>query len=317
MINVLLLTAGIFALLYGANWLVDGASSFARRMNVSDMVIGLTIVAFGTSAPELVVNLVASLRHNSDIALGNVVGSNIFNILAILGVCALIRPVEVKSATARIEIPLGILAALTVLVMAGDSFFDEGSHSVISRIDGMVLMLFFLVFLFYNAYLVMNYKEKRRIKTRDYSLFKSVVMIVAGLLLLAGGGRAIVVSASEIARMIGITEKVIALTIVSAGTSLPELAASVVAIKKKNHDIAIGNVVGSNIFNTFLILGLSAVIYPVSLTEGLQIDLFVNILASLLLLVFVFTGRGRKLDRWEGAIFIFIYAAFITALLLM
>ncbi|MDX9930363.1 MAG: calcium/sodium antiporter [Bacteroidales bacterium] len=317
MINVLLLAAGFAALIYGANILVDSASSLARRLNVPDMVIGLTIVAFGTSSPELVVNLFASLRHNSDMALGNVIGSNIFNILAILGISAVIRPLEVRNTTTWIEIPLSLLAALAVYFMAGDVLFDRADGNLISRVDGIILLLFFMVFMAYNVAVIKGNREEQKIEIRDYTVTKSVLLIIAGLVLLAVGGRMIVVSATDIARMIGISEKVIALTIVSVGTSLPELATSVVAARKKNLDIAIGNVVGSNIFNLFFILGISAVIYPVSIPGGLQLDLYFNILASLLLFIFVFTGRGRRLERWEGAIFLLLYTGFVTGLIIM
>ncbi|MBE0676168.1 MAG: calcium/sodium antiporter [Bacteroidales bacterium] len=317
MLNVLLLAGGFVALIYGAGMLVDGASALAKRFNVPDIVIGLTIVAFGTSAPELVVNLFSSINHNSDLALGNVIGSNIFNVLAILGISALIRPLTVKTATTWIEIPLSLLAAVVVFVMAADILLDGGDQAFISRVDGIILLLFFGVFMAYNVQTIKNSSSGDVVDTHSFSTGKSVLFIVVGLLLLVAGGRMIVYSATNFARLIGLSEKIIALTIVSVGTSLPELATSIVAARKNNLDIAIGNVVGSNIFNIFFILGLSSVIYPVSLRGEVPVDIYVNILASLLLFVFIFTGKGRKLERWEGIVFILLYAGFVAGLVIL
>jgi cation:H+ antiporter len=315
MLESLLLIAGFIALIFGANILVDSASSLAQKLNVPNIVIGLTIVAFGTSSPELVVNLFASINHNSDMALGNVVGSNIFNVLAILGLAAIIRPLVVKSTTTWIEIPLSLLSAVVVFVMASDVLFDNASASVISRADGIILLLFFAIFLSYNIVVMKNGNAGDDLTSKSYSVNKSVLLIIAGLILLAVGGRLIVFSATNIARMIGLSEKIIALTIVSVGTSLPELATSVIAARKNNLDIAIGNVVGSNIFNVFFVLGISAVIHPVQISGGVQLDLYVNILSSLLLFAFVFTGRGRKLERWEGGIFLILYVTFVSVII--
>jgi cation:H+ antiporter len=317
MLEVLLLIAGFISLIYGANILVDSASSLAKKLNVPNMVIGLTIVAFGTSSPELVVNLIASVNHNSDMALGNVIGSNIFNVLAILGLAALIRPLVVKNTTTWIEIPLSLLAAVVVFVMAGDVLFDGAGASTISRADGIILLLFFAIFLAYNIAVMKSGSSETDIPTKNYPVNKSVMFIVIGLVLLAAGGRMIVYSATNIALLLGLSERIIALTIVSVGTSLPELATSVIAARKNNLDIAIGNVVGSNIFNIFFVLGISAVINPVPIGQGVNLDLYVNIGASLLLFAFVFTGRGRKLERWEGGIFILLYLVFVSALIAM
>lgn len=318
MLNVILLIVGFVALVYGADKLVDGASALAKKLDVPNIVIGLTIVAFGTSAPELVVNLFASINHSSDMALGNVIGSNIFNVLFILGVSALIRPLAVKSATTWIEIPLSLLAAVVVFLMASDIALDNASVSVISRIDGIILLLFFVIFLSYNAGVIKNNKNiSDEIGTKEYTKLKSILLITLGLILLVAGGRAIVYSAVKIAGLIGLSEKIIALTIVSVGTSLPELATSIVAARRGQLDIAIGNVVGSNIFNIFFILGISSVIYPVEIRQEIPLDIYVNILAGLLLFVFIFTGKGRKLSRWEGGVFILLYVLFVSALLLM
>ncbi|HQU58089.1 MAG: calcium/sodium antiporter [Phaeodactylibacter sp.] len=316
MLNFLLLTIGFVFLIYGANKLVDAASDLARRLNVPNLVIGLTIVAFGTSAPELSVNLIAAARHSTDIALGNVIGSNILNILLILGISALFAPLSVKSSTTWIEIPLAFLSALVVLAMAADPWLDQAGQDVISRSDGIILLFFFTIFLVYNFQLARRGgNEEESMETKLYTTPKAVLYILFGLALLLVGGRLIVDNAVALARLAGWPERIIGLTVVSIGTSLPELATSIVAARKRNTDLAIGNIVGSNIFNVFLILGLSSVIYPIPVAEGAIFDILVNILASALLFVFIFTGKGRRLDRSEGILFLLIYFAYLVWLI--
>jgi cation:H+ antiporter len=314
---LLLLIAGFVPLIIGANLLVDNASSLAKRLNIPTIVIGLTIVGFGTSAPELVVNLFASFEKNSDLALGNIVGSNIFNILGILGISAIVYPLAVKKNTTWIEIPLCLLSAVIIIVLANDMLIDKMNYSTISRIDGCILLLFFIIFLSYNITLLKSEQYTDEIIVKDKPVAKSVFFILAGLVLLVAGGRIIVVSAVEVASAIGLSQRVIALTIVSIGTSLPELATSVIAARKKNSDIAIGNIVGSNIFNVFFILGISAVIHPVSLQPFSNIDMIVNIFASLLLFIFIFTGKGRRIGIREGAFFLLIYIMYIGFLIIV
>ena len=313
---LLLLIAGFVPLIIGANLLVDNASSLAKRLNIPSMVIGLTIVGFGTSAPELVVNLISSFEKNSDLALGNIIGSNIFNILGILGISAIVYPLIIKKNTTWIEIPLCLLSALTVILLANDKIIDKMNYSVISRIDGYILLLFFIIFLSYNITLLKSEQYNEEILVKNNPVHKSVLLILLGLILLIAGGRIIVISAVEVASAIGLSQRVIALTIVSIGTSLPELATSVIAARKKYSDIAIGNIVGSNIFNVFFILGVSAVIHPVSLQPLSNIDMSLNILASLLLFIFIFTGKGRRIGMKEGAFFVLIYLAYIGFLII-
>ena len=313
---LLLLIAGFVPLIIGANLLVDNASSLAKRLNIPSMVIGLTIVGFGTSAPELVVNLISSFEKNSDLALGNIIGSNIFNILGILGISAIVYPLVIKKNTTWIEIPLCLLSALTVILLANDKIIDKMNYSVISRIDGYILLLFFIIFLSYNITLLKSEQYNEEILVKNNPVHKSVLLILLGLILLIAGGRIIVISAVEVASAIGLSQRVIALTIVSIGTSLPELATSVIAARKKYSDIAIGNIVGSNIFNVFFILGVSAVIHPVSLQPLSNIDMSLNILASLLLFIFIFTGKGRRIGMKEGAFFVLIYLAYIGFLII-
>lgn len=316
MLYFLLLLSGFFLLIYGANVLVDSASALAKRYNIPNIVIGLTIVAFGTSAPELVVNVFSAVEGNTSLALGNVIGSNIFNVAGILGISAIIYPLTVKSNTTWIEVPLAFLAALLVIIIANDGLIDRSPESIISRTDGIILLLFFIIFLAYNFQLTRKGDFSEEIQVKNMKAGKAVLLIVAGIALLVAGGRMIVYSAVELATLWGMPERIIGLTIVSVGTSLPELATSVVAARKKNTDIAVGNIVGSNIFNIFFILGLTAVIEPVRFQAAAQVDLILNLVLGLLLFVFIFTGKGRRLERWEGIIFIGIYLGYIALLIL-
>ncbi|RDV17239.1 sodium:calcium antiporter [Pontibacter diazotrophicus] len=315
MINILLLLAGFIALIYGATKLVDAASSLASRMGVPNIVIGLTIVAFGTSAPELVVNLIASINNSTEMVLGNVLGSNIFNVLGILGISALIYPLSVKTNTTWLEIPLSFLAAVTVLVVASDVYLDGAASNFISRTEGIILLLFFSVFLVYNLTVARNSPEEEETQTENYSYLKAILFIALGLVGLIVGGRLIVTSAVSIAQTFGLSERIIGLTIVSIGTSLPELATSVVAVRKRNVDIAIGNVVGSNIFNIFLILGVSTIVNPLEVNSASFPDIAVNLASSLLLFIFVFTGKGRQVARWEGGVLLVLYVSYLILLI--
>jgi len=310
---------GFLPLVKGADFLVDGGSALAKRLNVPTLVIGLTIVAFGTSMPELIVNLFASASGNADIAIGNIVGSNIFNVLAILGVSALVKPLTVKSSTTWVEIPMTLLAAVVVAVLANDMLWGGSSigQSVLSRGDGIIFLLFFAVFMAYIISLSIKGEFDEGLEIRDWGTTKSVVFVIIGLALLVLGGKIIVESAVQAARTFGVTERVIGLTIVSIGTSLPELATSVVAARKGNTDIAVGNIVGSNIFNVFFILGISAVINPIPMNPASNFDIVINIATTLLLMFFVFFPKGRSISRLEGSIFVACYAAYTAVLLLV
>lgn len=312
MLSVIIMILGIVALVYGANFLVDGASCIAKRFNIPNLVIGLTIVAFGTSAPELVVNTIASIKGYSAITMGNVIGSNLINILIILGVTSIIYPLAVSKTTAYVEIPLSILAALTVLIMANDTFLD-GFKNVIGRGDGIILLLFFLMFLAYNFYLTLNAKENDEMVIKNYSMGVAIMAFLGGLILLIVGGKFIVDSAVEIAKGFGVSERVISLTIVALGTSLPELATSVVAAMKKNPDLAMGNCVGSNIFNIFFILGISTLIRPIEIASGENLELIFNLFAGILL--FVFVVKSKKLVRWQGIAMVLFYGIYLWDLL--
>jgi cation:H+ antiporter len=314
MFNLLFLIIGFVPLVYGANILVSSASSLARKLNIPNMVIGLTIVAFGTSAPEFTVNVFASINNNNSIVLGNIVGSNIFNILVILGIASIIYPLAVNKRTTWIEIPLCFLAALVMFVISSDVFLDEANFSVLKRTDGAILLLFFVIFMAYTIQFMINNSYDGEEDKKQYPIILSILLIILGLALLVAGGKIIVKFAVELAKSIGISERVIALTIIAVGTSLPELATSIIAALKKNIDIAVGNIVGSNIFNSFFILGISAVINPITVEGSVFYDLCINMLASLLLFIFIFTGKGREMERREGIIFTVIYVVYVITL---
>lgn len=308
------LAGGLVALLFGANWLVDGASALAARLQVSPMVIGLTVVAFGTSTPELAINLSASAAGNPGLALGNVLGSNIANILLILGVSACAAPLAVRSATQWAEIPFGVLAVAAAAVAAADGLFDGAVADTISRADGASLLLFFLVFIAYVLRTARSDGETGP-ELKPASPWRSGALVIAGLALLVGGGHFLVEGATGIALALGVSERVIGLTIVAIGTSAPELAASVVAARKGHPEIALGNVVGSNIINVFLVLGASALVNPLPVPAAAWPDLLVALGASLLLFIATFTVRHRVIVRGEGVLFLVLYAGYLAWLL--
>lgn len=305
---IILLIVGLLLLVKGADWLVDGASVLAKKYQVSDLAIGLTIVAFGTSAPELVVNSVASMGGYPDIVFGNVIGSNNFNLFIILGIAGLIAPLTVQSSSVWKEIPFSFLAALILLFLA-NNYFISGT-SGLSAVDGIILLTLFGAFLYYVFTQLKSEPVSSEIVKKDYSNLKIWTFIVAGLAGLVLGGKLVVDNAVAMAQSFGVSEKIIGLTIVAAGTSLPELATSVVASMKKNNDIAIGNIIGSNIFNIFLILGVSSLISPLDYALAFNTDLYILGAGTIFLFVAMFTGKRKKLDRWEAAILLISYLAY-------
>lgn len=314
MLTYILFVVGFFILIKGADLLVDGSSSVARKLNISNIVIGLTIVAFGTSAPEFIVNFFASINGNTEIAIGNVLGSNIANILLILGIAAIIYPISAKKNTVLKEIPFSLLAALLVAITANDVLIDGGSNSVITRIDGLVFIGFFIIFLYYTFSITKSDNDINETPVKELSYFKSAAYILLGLTGLVFGGKWIVDGAVKIAESFNVSQSLIGLTVVAVGTSLPELATSAVAAYKKQTDIAIGNVVGSNIFNVFWILGASAIIRPLPFNMASNADLFVNILASIILFFAMYVGKKHVLERWQGIILLLFYISYITYL---
>lgn len=300
--------------MYGANWLVDGSASVAKKYNIPHIVIGLTIVALGTSSPELVVNLAASFSDSADIAMGNVLGSNISNILLILGASALIYPLKVNTNTQWKEIPFSLLAAVVIGVFVNDALIDNTGVSFLYRSDGIILIAFFILFMAYTYSLSRNKDVKEVPEIRVFSRLKSWLMIIAGIAGLIIGGNWIVNSAVEIAAYMGISEAVISLTVVAFGTSLPELATCVVAAYKKNPDIIIGNVIGSNIFNIFFVLGISATIKPIEFNPALNFDIIVGIFAAFLLIVLLIIPRRNFIDRWQGVLLLSLYISYVVVL---
>lgn len=314
MLIYFLFVIGFVFLIKGADFLVDGASSIAKKFRVSPLVIGLTIVAFGTSAPELVVNIFASAAGNTDIAIGNILGSNIANILLILGISAFIYPLASKKNTVWKEIPLCLLATLAIGLMANDAFFDGAAYSGLSRIDGIVLLFFFIIFLYYTFGIARVSGQDGDIEIKNLKTSKAIFFIFLGLTGLVLGGQWIVSGAVKIAEYFGLSQSLIGLTIVAVGTSLPELATSAIAAYKKQADIAIGNVVGSNIFNMFWILGLSSAIRPLPFNLASNFDILVTIGATFILFLVMFIGKRHIIERWQGAIMFLLYVAYIIFL---
>lgn len=314
--EILLVILGLLLVSYGSNWLVDGSSALAKKLKVSDLVIGLTIVALGTSTPELVVNIFASAGGNTELAIGNVVGSNIFNLLFILGVSAIIYPLTVHNFTVYREIPFSLLAAAVIAVAANDIFLDGSPAGIISRTDGMLLLCFFCIFMYYVFIISRTSDVNVPDEIHPMSTWKSIMYITLGLTGLVFGGKLMVDSAVGIARNMGISESVIGLTVLAIGTSIPELATSVTAALKKNSDIAIGNVVGSNIFNIFFILGTSAVIKPLPFNPASNADLLLLFFSTVFMLLLVYNHRQQQMVRVHGIIFVLLYVAYTIYLLL-
>ncbi len=310
---------GFILLIKGADLLVDGAVAIANKFKVSPIIIGLTIVAFGTSLPELIVNIFASIEGNTDLAIGNIVGSNIANILLILGISAMIYPLAVQKQTTYNEIPFSLLAALVLGILANDVLLDSNagaSIDILSRSNGLLLLCFFIIFMYYVVSLskksaTHDIPEEVQVQMNSY---KAVIYVVLGMVGLTVGGNWIVDGAVFMATQFGISQALVGLTVVAIGTSLPELATSAVAAYKKNTDIAIGNVVGSNIFNIFWILGISSVIKPLPFNAALNQDIFISIIASFLLFIFLFIGKKQLLERWQGLMFTLMYIAYIVYL---
>lgn len=324
--NILYLIGGLLLILLGANGLTDGAASVAKRFRIPSIVIGLTIVAFGTSAPELTVSVSSALKGSADIAIGNVVGSNIFNTLMIVGCTALFAPIVITRNTLRKEIPLCILASIVLLVCANDVFLDKAAENILNRVDGLLLLCFFVIFMGYTFAIASHGSssatatpapeqpaEENEIKVLSW--WKSALYIIGGLAALIFGGQLFVNGATGIARNLGVSESIIGLTLVAGGTSLPELATSIVAALKKNPEIAIGNVIGSNLFNIFFVLGCSATITPLHLNGITNFDLLTLVGSCILLWLFGLFFAKRTITRIEGSIMVLCYVAYTVVLI--
>lgn len=310
----LLVALGFVMLIKGAGYLVEGASALAKRFHVSELAIGLTIVALGTSAPELVVNILSGVNGHSEVVFGNIIGSNIFNLFLILGVSGTIYPLVVQRTTVVRELPFSLLITLIMFVLVNDHFFDADTAPVSSTWDGIILLALFGVFLLYIFISMQKDEEVKPETVKKYSSFGIAWRIALGLLGLGFGGKFVVDNAVEIAHAFNVSEKLIGLTIVAAGTSLPELATSAMAAYKRQADIAIGNVVGSNIFNILLVLGLTTVITPLEYEPALNTDIYILLGGTVLLLLFMFTINKKKLDRWESFLYLLTFIGYMVYL---
>lgn len=326
--NILLLIGGLILILLGANGLTDGAASVAKRFHIPPIVIGLTIVAFGTSAPELTVSVSSALKGSADIAIGNVVGSNIFNTLMIVGCTALFAPIVITRNTLRKEIPLCILSSVALLICANDVFLNKAPENILNRADGLLLLCFFVIFMGYTFAIAFKpatatqteqikppTTEEEETEVKSPPWWKSILYIIGGLAALIFGGQLFVDGATGIARNLGVSESIIGLTLVAGGTSLPELATSIVAALKKNPEIAIGNAIGSNLFNIFFVLGCSASITPLHLNGITNFDLFTLVSSGILLWLFGLFFAKRTITRIEGGIMVLCYVAYMVVLI--
>lgn len=309
-LQIVLLIIGFVVLIKGADLFVDSASSLALNFKLSKMLIGLTIVAFGTSAPEFAVSVKSIISNNSDMVLGNVIGSNILNILLIVGFCSLIKPIKVKSNTVRKELPIVMLFSTLLFFLIKDDLFVNSVNSI-NRNDGFVIVLFFMVFVYYLISIMRNKKDNNVDELAKYGIGKSILFTIFGIVCIILGSNVVVDSASKIASLMGISQKMIALTVVAFGTSLPELVTSIVSTRKGEHEILVGNIVGSNIFNIGIVLGV-----PVALFGGIQavgfsiIDLIVMIVSAILL--FVFAYRDHEIHRHEGIIMLVLFVIYYS-----
>ncbi|MCF8228520.1 MAG: calcium/sodium antiporter [Bacteroidales bacterium] len=312
MLQYILFAAGFFLLIKGAELLIKGATRIARNYHVSDIVIGLTIVSLGTSLPELIINLFASFKGNAPIAIGNIFGSNVANVLLILGLSAVFNPLPLKKNTIYSEIPFAIIAALLVGFLANAAFSDTESHLIIDRADGVILLFFFMMFMLYIFKIARKEDEPQKgSEILGNNLKKPAFYVLLGMIMLFFGGEWVVTGASKIARDVGLSQDFIGLTVVAIGTSLPELVTSVIAAKKKSVDIAVGNVIGSNIFNLLWVLGISALIKPLPFDVINNIDILVMVFSTAIIILVLGLDRKTRINRLSGLIFVCLYIAYL------
>lgn len=323
-LQIILLILGFILLIKGADWLVEGASRIAKKFHIPELVIGLTVVSIGTSMPEMMVSVTSALKGYSDMSMGNIIGSNISNLLLILGLCAVIKGLKFKKETKYFESPFAIVITLLLVWMANNHL--SGQQFIVNKAEGIILLVLCLLFMIYNIIMAKKGEDFDGIrkdlvivdfktKTKAYTI-KSIFLVILGIVLLKYGGDFVVNSASNIAKVLGMSEKLISLTIIAVGTSLPELVTSIVATKKGEVDLAIGNVIGSCIFNILLIIGVSAVITPISYSVGYNRDLIILIVATTFLVLFPFIGKKDEMTRCNGIIYVLGYIAYITSLVM-
>ncbi len=312
-LQIFLLLAGLGLVIAGAEWLVGGASSLARKFKIPDLTIGLTVVAFGTSAPELVVNLFASATDHQDIFFGNILGSNNFNLFIILGIAGVILPLKVQVSTVWKEIPMSLAALVIFYLMV--HIPSPGGVRMLGRVDGIILLGLFVLFQYYIYRQIKDYKPEDTEHKPSGPLYRMIVFIILGLAGLVVGGKLVLDNAVELAKAMGVSEKVIGLTIIAAGTSLPELATSVVAAFRKNADIAVGNIVGSNIFNLLLIGGTVSVVSPVRYSSIFDVDFYILAAGTIVLFINLLSWKKHRLDRWEAALLLLSYVGYTAYLI--
>ncbi|WP_270506979.1 calcium/sodium antiporter [Paraclostridium sordellii] len=314
--SYILLIIGFIILIKSADFFVNGASSIAKALRIPTIIIGLTIVAFGTSAPEAAVSVTAALKGNNDIAIANVVGSNIFNLLAVIGIASMIKPVKVQKTTILKEFPFILLSSLVLLILSHDTKFQGYSNNELTKSDGLMLLALFSIFMYYLLEMAITSKEDMQVEqgSKKSSIPKSLMISLLGIIGIVFGGQVVVDSASNIALSIGMSENLVGLTIVSIGTSLPELVTSVVAAKKGESDIAMGNVVGSNIFNILFVLGISAFINPISVHPIVFVDMFIMFIISII--AYIFATTKREVNKFEGFLMVLIYISYMVFIII-
>lgn len=314
-LQILMLLAGLALILFGANWLVDGSSSIAKRFGISEFVIGLTIVGIGTSSPEMVVSFMSSLQGKADMAIGNIVGSNIFNTLMILGITALVAPMAITKNNLKRDIPLNIVVTVLLIILGMNfTLFGKGQDQI-SRLDGAILLAVFAWYLWTSFKSDQGDASEEGEGIKEYKTGLSVIMIAAGLAGLIFGGKLFVNSATELAKMFGVSDKFIAITVMAAGTSMPELATCVVAALKGRGQLALGNVLGSNISNILLILGGASLIAPLSFNGMTPVDLGLVLLSAIIIFASAFMFKKREIDRYEGVIFLLLEIGYMWYLI--
>ena len=316
-LQIAILITGLLLIIFGANYLVDGSSSIARRFGLSEFVIGLTIVGIGTSTPEMVVSFISAFNGNSDMAIGNIVGSNILNVLLILGVTAMIAPITITRSNIRKDIPLNIVVTLLLIVLGMNASLFSVGENMLSRLDGLILLGIFVWYMWrsFRSWGKEETEETEQAPAKTYTPLAAALLIIGGLTALISGGRLFVNAATEIAKGFGVSDKFIAVTVLAAGTSMPELATSIVAAVKGRGQLALGNILGSNISNILLILGGSALICPLSFKGITTVDLGVLTASALFILTCAYTFKEKQLDRIEGSILVLIQAGYMWYLI--
>jgi len=315
-ISFLLVIVGLALLIYAADLLVKGSASLSKRAGISSLVIGLTVVSFGTSAPELIVNIFSAIQGTTGISLGNIVGSNIANILLILGIGSLITTLKVQKSTTWKEIPFALLAAILLFTISNDVLFDSHSANVISRSEGLALMGFFIIFMYYTFSIARNQSSDDQEDIELFSTTKSIILAIIGMVGLFFGGKILVDNAVSLATQLGVSEVLIGVTIVAIGTSLPELVTTAIAAMKKQTDIAVGNVVGSCIFNIFWILGLTSLIKPIPVQDAINFDILVSLFATVLLFIAIFVNKKHAIAKLEGSTFLVVYFIYMATIII-